>query len=120
MRLNDVVVAPFGRCWNPPKCAPVAVLSSSSRQPTPQMGAFLYRGEKFEQVVSGADEPPLPLHLLHSPEQELAEAAGLFDLPEHRLHRPHSQGVAFSSMFCPQFPAHAVRGREMAWDTASG
>ena len=51
---------------------------------------------------------------------EEMKAMGLFDLPEDRLHRPHSQGVTLPSMFCPQLPAHAVRGREMAWDTASG
>ena len=55
--------------------------------------------EQLEQVVAGADEQPLALHFLQSPQQELPEATSLFDLPEHRLHRLHPQRIALPSQF---------------------
>ena len=52
----------------PHKGALKLVLTSGNRKRITQMRTLLYGGEEFEQVVSGADELPLPLHLLHSPE----------------------------------------------------
>ncbi len=52
--------------------------------------------EQLEQVVAGADEQPLAVHFLQSPQQEQPEATSLFDLPEHRL---HPQRIALPSQF---------------------
>ena len=49
-----------------------------------------YEAKQLEQVVAGADEGPLALDLLQSPQQELAEAPALLDLAEDRLHRHHA------------------------------
>lgn len=49
--------------------------------------------EKLEQVLFGADEQPLALHLRQSPEQELPEAPPLLDLAEHGFHGGHAQGI---------------------------
>ena len=46
--------------------------------------------EQLEQVVAGADQRPLALHLLQTPQEELPEAPALLDLAEHRLHRTHA------------------------------
>jgi hypothetical protein len=35
--------------------------------------------------MDGADDGPLGAHALDAAQQELTEAASLFDLPEHRL-----------------------------------
>jgi putative transposase len=44
-------------------------------------------------VGGGADHGPLGTHFLDAPQQELAEAACLFDLPEHRFHHLLSQSL---------------------------
>ena len=50
-------------------------------------------GEQLQEVVGGADHGPFDPHFLYAPQQELAEAARLFDLPEHRFHDLLSQSV---------------------------
>jgi hypothetical protein len=40
---------------------------------------------ELQKIVDGADNRPLGAHLLEAAQQELAEAAGLFNLPKHRL-----------------------------------
>ena len=49
--------------------------------------------EEFKQIVPGADEQPLPLHLRQTPEQELPESTPLHDLAGHRFHRGHAQAI---------------------------
>src|SRR6266567_5523798 len=49
--------------------------------------------EQLQKVVGGADHGPLGPHFLDAAQQELAEAAGLFDLSEHRFHHLLSQSV---------------------------
>jgi hypothetical protein len=39
-------------------------------------------GEQLQEVVGGADHGPFGAHFLDAPQQELAEAARLFDLSE--------------------------------------
>jgi mercuric ion binding protein len=53
----------------------------------------LCEGEKFQEIVGGADHGPLGTYFLNAAQQELAEAACLFDLSEHRLHHLLSQSV---------------------------
>ena len=65
--------------------------------------------EQLEQVVAGADEQPLAVHFLQSPQQEQPEATSLFDLPEHRLHRLHPQRIALPSQFRSSLPEVADR-----------
>jgi hypothetical protein len=36
---------------------------------------------EFEKIVGGADKSPLGAHLFEAAQQELAESARLFDLP---------------------------------------
>lgn len=109
MVVGDVVLAEVRRVPDPLErtlgiqCPPPRVGKPSSD------GGLLYRCEELEQVVSCADELPLPLHLLQSPQQELPEATGLFELPEHRLHRLHPLGIALPPSFRPQLPPHTVR-----------
>src|ERR1700680_4453070 len=50
-------------------------------------------GEQLQEVVGGADHGPFGAHFLYAPQQELAEAASLFDLSEHRFHHLLSQSV---------------------------
>ena len=76
--------------------------------------------EQLQQVVSRADERPLPLHLLQAPQQELPESPALLDLSEHRLRRLHPQGVALTAPFRPQLPPHPVPGRQSLGYSASG
>ena len=45
----------------------------------------LCESEKFQEIVGGADHGPLGTYFLDAAQQELAEAAWLFDLSEHRL-----------------------------------
>jgi hypothetical protein len=40
---------------------------------------------ELQKIVGGADNRPVGAHLLESAQQKLAEAAALFNLPEHRL-----------------------------------
>ena len=40
---------------------------------------------QLQQIVGGTDNAPFRAHLLDAPQQELAEAAPLLDLPEHRF-----------------------------------
>jgi hypothetical protein len=41
---------------------------------------------ELEEVVGGAEQCPFGAHLSDAPQQELTEAASLFDLPEHRFY----------------------------------
>src|SRR5258707_4543754 len=52
-------------------------------------------GEQLQEVVGGADQGPFGTHFLYAPQQELAEAACLFDLSEHRFHHLLSQSVGW-------------------------
>ena len=46
-------------------------------------------------MASTADQGPLGVDLLQTPQQELPEAPTRLDLAEDRLHRFHPQSVAF-------------------------
>ena len=48
-------------------------------------------GEKFQEIVGGADHGPLGTYFLDAAQQKLAEAGCLFDLSEHRLHHSASR-----------------------------
>jgi hypothetical protein len=51
----------------------------------------LCEGEQLQEVVGDANHGPLGTHFLDAAQQELAEAACLFDLSEHRFHHLLSQ-----------------------------
>ena len=68
--------------------------------------------EEFAQIVAGADEQPLPLHLGQAAKQELAEAPALLDLAADRFLRGHSQGIPGLSAPGAQLPPHALAGTD--------
>src|SRR4028118_517599 len=49
---------------------------------------------ELEEVVDGADHRPLGSDLIKTSQQELPEASGLLDLPEHGLHHLLPEPVA--------------------------
>ena len=65
MRLVELVGADVRPGLGSPGTGPRSrtALKGNCQSP-PQMGAFPYRGEELQQVVSGTDEPPLPPHFL--------------------------------------------------------
>lgn len=58
--------------------------------------------------MGGADHRPFGAHFLESAQQELAEAPGLLDLSEHRLHDLFPQPVAAAVSGAPQFLPHGL------------
>src|ERR1700739_4467586 len=52
------------------------------------------RVSQLEEVVDGADQRPFASDLVEAPQQELPEASGMFDLPEHRLNDLFAQPVS--------------------------
>ena len=58
------------------------------------------------QVVSGADERPFSTDFFDTPQVELPEASGLFDLSEHRLNDLLSQSVSASIARPPELFTH--------------
>ena len=54
---------------------------------------------------------PLGTHFLDAPQQELAEAAGLFDLSEHRFHHLLSQSVGRFEAAVVDLFSHQLRQR---------
>src|SRR5829696_429960 len=61
------------------------------------------RLSELEEVVDGADHRPLSPDLIKASQQELPEASGLLDLPEHGLHHLLAQPVT-------AFPASPLEG----------
>src|SRR5579863_9964346 len=49
---------------------------------------------QLQEVVDGADHRPFASDLVEAPQQELPEASGMFDLPEHRLDDLFAQPIA--------------------------
>src|SRR3984893_19183166 len=79
--LRDVAQAEFdwrGVTW---LCDARLSCSSGRRQRCSQPPSV----GQLQKIVDGADHSPLGAHFFEPAKQELAEAAGLFDLPEHRL-----------------------------------
>lgn len=68
--------------------------------------------------MAGADQGLFSLYFLQAPQQELAEAPRLLDLPGYRFHRLHPQDVALALSVCVMLGsarslyAIAQRGRE--------
>src|ERR1700756_2621001 len=52
------------------------------------------RVSQLQEVVDRADHRPFASALVEAPQQELPEASGMFDLPEHRLNDLFAQPVA--------------------------
>jgi len=48
---------------------------------------------QLQKIVGGADDAPFRAHIFQAPQQELAEAARLLDLPEHRFGQLLAQPV---------------------------
>jgi len=68
--------------------------------------------------VGGTDHRPLGTHFLDAAQQELAEAACLFDLPEHRFHDLLPEAVSAAPSGSLQFASHGLR--QLATDPALG
>src|ERR1700751_5979277 len=52
------------------------------------------RISQLQEVMDSADHRPFASDLVEAPQQELPEASGMFDLPEHRLNDLFAQPVA--------------------------
>ena len=68
-------------------------------------------GEKFQEIVGGADHGSLGTYFLDAAQQKLAEAACLFYLSEHRLHHLLSQSVRRFEAAVVDLFAHQLRQR---------
>ena len=60
------------------------------------------------EVVGDADQRPFRTHVLDAVQQELARAACLFDLPEHRFYNLLSEAVAAASAGSFQLSSHGL------------
>ena len=65
-------------------------------------------------TVGGADHRPFGTHFLYAPQQELAEAASLFDLSEHRFHHLLSQSVGCFEAAVVDLLSHLLGQRSAA------
>src|SRR6185437_1897738 len=63
---------------------------------------------QLQQVVDGADQAPFTFHVGEAPQQELAEAARLLDLPKHRLGQLLTQAVAAAPSRSRKARAHGT------------
>ena len=68
---------------------------------------------QLENVVRGAHQRPLPLHLLEAPQQKLPKASGLFDLAEHRFDHPLPFFVRGPAALRAQLVGHALFRRDV-------
>src|SRR2546430_12116212 len=66
---------------------------------------------QLENVVRRAYRRPFPLHLLESPQQELAEAARLLDLADHRFDDPFARGIDSGARLRLQLARHPIADR---------
>jgi hypothetical protein len=67
------------------------------------------RSRQRHSPPGGADDGPLAVYLLEAAQQELAETARLFDLPEHRLRELLAQPVAARVYACGR-PRYLTKG----------
>lgn len=116
---TDSVVAPSEPISLPLPLGFPLRLPATARHPQPLSGtpvcvprtgrsATMARGgPELEHIVGGTDQRPLPPDLPHPPQQELAKAASLLDLPKDRLHDGLPLGVLGTASFGPQGPAGA-------------
>src|SRR6266567_5212523 len=77
-------------------------------------------GEQLEEVVGGADHGPLGPHFLDAAQQELAEAACLFDLSEHRFHHLLSQSVRGFEAAVVDLLSHLLGQRSASFSVLGG
>src|SRR5215207_11139337 len=63
-------------------------------------------GEQLGQVMGGADQRPLGLDPVEPAQEELAEAAGVLDLADHRLDGLLAQPVARAPAGAPEPGGH--------------
>ncbi len=66
---------------------------------------------ELENVVRCANQLPFALHLLESTQQELPEATGLLDLPDHRFDDPLARGIDCRASLGVQLAGHPVDDR---------
>ena len=69
---------------------------------------------ELEDVVEGADEGPFASDFVDPAHEELAEASGLLDLPEHRLDDLLSETVAAAPPAALETLAHGLDPRAAA------
>ena len=73
---------------------------------------------KLEEVVGDANHRPFGAYFFEAAQQELAETAGLFDLPEHRLGQ--LPALIFARMASTRVGAAADLGSACDLGSASG
>src|SRR5687767_5260751 len=66
---------------------------------------------QLQNVMGRADQRPFASHLLDPAQQELPEAAGLFDLPQHRFDYGFTSGIDRRPDLGEQLARHAVDAR---------
>src|SRR6478672_7821051 len=70
------------------------------------MKVLMRRPGRVSEVMDGADHRPFALHLLDSPQEELAEPSRLLDLSEYRLDHLLAQAVAAAMAGAPEPAGH--------------
>src|SRR5882672_4897508 len=75
---------------------------------------------ELEQIVDGADHRPLGFDLFEAAQEELAEAAGVFDLAEHRFDNLLSQAVAAAPAGALEFCRHGGLARSFGPTSRTG
>ena len=84
---------------------------SACRDGQPQCRGQTPTVSELEKIVGGADKSPLGAHFFEAAQQELAEAARLFDLSEHRLGQLFAQPVGAGVSAGLDLGAHAFDAR---------
>src|SRR5918997_5799762 len=77
------------------------------------------RLSQLEEVVDGADHRPLGSDLIKASQQELPEASGVLDLPEHGLDHLLPEPVAASAAGPLQPLSHGAHQRHLGQLTAT-
>src|SRR6266704_3947935 len=80
----------------------------------------LCESEQLQEVVGGADHRPLGTYFLDAAQQELAEAACLFDLSEHRFHYLLSQSVGRFEAVVVDLLSHSLGQRSANFSVLGG
>src|ERR1700722_9873314 len=112
------MIVTFPRAARPPCLSPIAAMAareSCARSSRKRESAFrsLTEAIQLENIVRRAHQRPFPLHLLESTQQELPEAAGVLDLPNHRFDDPFAGRIDRRAGLRVQLAGHPVddRGR---------
>lgn len=75
---------------------------------------------QLQQVVGGADQRPFASDLIEPSHQELSEASGLLDLPEHRLDHLLPEAIAAAAVSPLQAGGHRAHQGHLGHLPAAG